>query len=464
MTDWKCPRIVPAALLCLIVASLSLSEGLFAAGESRTGLLEAIDAVVEEARAADQIPGVSVAVHWRGEELLANGYGLADVENNVPATEHTVYRIGSVTKQYTAAAVMKLVEQGKLNLEDAFTKYLPDYPVGDFTISVGQLLDHTAGIKGYTEMPVFWEKGRLDLTHEEMIELFSEPPFEFEPGERFQYSNSAYYLAGVVVEKVSGKSYADFLRDEFFEPLGLRESYYLYNTPIVPNRAEGYEVRDGELVNDDPLSMHLPYSAGSLGASVSDLVRWKLALIQGRALTPKSFAEMVGQRTLRDGKPAGYGLGFFVGSLDGHRKVSHGGGINGFRAQLSWYPDDELIVAVLTNSGSANPGPLETRVARLVLGLEAPLREPVELSATELKRYAGLYNAGRNMLPIMLQDGALTMFGTKLVPIGDHRFVSENDPDRVVTFEVEGDEVVGFEMNREGISQTARRHSAEAPD
>ena len=247
----------------------------------RGALLDRIDALVSDSMEATQTPGISVAVQYGGELILARGYGLADVENNVLATEHTVYRIGSVTKQFTAAAVMKLVEAGKVALDEPITKYFPDYPEGEFHLTVGQLLDHTSGIKGYTEMPSFWEQSRLDLSHEQMIELFAAEPYEFEPGDRYQYSNSGYYLAGLLIEKASGRTYAEFLRETFFRPLGMRESHYLYSDPIVPNRAEGYRVEDGVLLNDEPLSMLLPFSAGALGSSVLDLVRWTTALGAG---------------------------------------------------------------------------------------------------------------------------------------------------------------------------------------
>ncbi|MXX75878.1 MAG: beta-lactamase family protein [Holophagales bacterium] len=450
------------ALIFVGALAATLAAPAAAGGGDRGALLERIDGLVSDSMEATQTPGISVAVQHRGELILARGYGLADVENRVPATEHTVYRIGSVTKQFTAAAVMKLVEQGKVALDDPMTKHFPDYPVGEFHITVGQLLDHTSGIKGYTEMPAFWEQGRLDLSHEQMIELFSAEPYEFEPGDRYQYNNSGYYLAGLLVEKASGKSYAEYLEETFFRPLGMRESHYLYNDPIVPNRAEGYRVEDGVLLNDEPLSMHLPFAAGALGSSVLDLVRWMVALGAGDVVGPDGLEAMTTRRRLPRGEEIGYGLGLFVGEMAGHRLIEHAGGINGFLSQLAWYPDDDLIVAVLANSRSAEPGPLQARIARAVLGVPEPDYAPVALEEDELQRYAGVYDFGRNPLPVQIEDGKLQIFGRETVPIGEHRFVGTRDQDQMAVFEVDSETGAATHLRLERWGQVQRGQRAGA--
>jgi CubicO group peptidase (beta-lactamase class C family) len=434
-----------------------------AAGETRGELLADLDALVETAMAAQQVPGTSVAIVKNGELILARGYGLADVENQVPATEHTVYRIGSVTKQFAAASLLQLVDQGLVELDEPASTYLPDYPWGKFKTTVRQLLDHTSGIKGYTEMPEFWKQGRNDLSHQEMIDLMSSAPLEFEPGDRFQYSNSAYYLVGLIVEKVTGESWADYVEDELFEPLGMRSSHYLYNDPIVPNRAEGYRLVEGELKNDDPLSMYLPYAAGALGSSVSDLMRWLRALTTGEVMSEQSFKAMTTSGKLNDGSEHGYGLGLFVGELDGHRMIEHAGGINGFLSQVAWLPEDDLMIAVLCNSTDSSPGALTASLSRRVLGLEAPQYQAVTQSDKELERYVGLYDAGRNPMPVALVDGVLQVAGQEAVAIGNHRFISPNDPDRLMIFEFEkdpDDKASGLRIERWGQVQKAVRPKA----
>ena len=429
-----------------------------AAAQDRSALLEQIDAIVQETMARDQIVGTSVGVHRQGEILLAKGYGYADLENQIRATEHTVFRIGSITKQFTAAAILVLEERDRLRLSDPLTEFLPDYETSGHHVSVERLLNHTSGIKGYTEMgETFWGKSRLDLSHEEMVELFSAEPFQFAPGEEYSYNNSAYYLLGLIIEKVSGQGYADFLQENLWTPLGMRESYYMYNDPIVPNRAAGYEVRDGEVVNDAPLSMRLPYSAGSLGSSVMDLITWQHALSNQRLLSEESYSRMTTPGTLISRKKLDYGYGLMVGELSGRRKISHGGDINGFRTQLAYYPEDKLTVVVLCNTGAAQPSPLESRIARAVLGIpETPVDE-ITLGEREHQRYAGTYNPARAPFEIRWVDGALTMFGKRLRPVGNHVFYPVGDDYQKIPFELEGDQVVALRMEREGQTTEAPR-------
>ena len=374
-------------------------------------------------------PGISVGVQRDGEVLFAGGFGYADLENEVPATADTVYRIGSVTKQFTTAAAMLLVEEGKLDLGADLREYLPDYDTRGFEVPVERLLNHTSGIKGYTEMPEFWERSRLDLGHEAMLELFSEPPFEFEPGDRYQYNNSGYYLLGVLIERLSGMSYTAFLETRLFEPLGLERTHYLRNGPLVPGRAEGYEVgEDGGFVNDEPLSMELPYAAGSLGASVLDLLAWQRALASGGAVSPASYERMTARGSLVNGDPVHYGYGLSLGEVHGLAKVSHGGGINGFRAQLALYPETNLGIAVLINSGSGRPSLLENRIARAALGREQPEVVEIEVPESELRRCAGTYDPGRSPVTIRFEDGSLFGFGQRLAPVGGGVFHPDGDP------------------------------------
>ncbi len=421
------------------------------------GLVGEVDAIVSEAMERSHIAGVAVGISKGDDVVLAKGYGLADVENDVAVDAHTVFRIGSVTKQFTAAAILLLVERGKLSLDTELGTLLPDYPTHGRTITVERLLNHTSGIKGYTEMPSFWETARLDLSQEEMMSLFGAEPFEFAPGEKYQYNNSAYYLLGVIIEKLSGQSYTDFLKVNIFEPLGLDETHYLDNDPIVPRRAEGYEVKDGALVNDDPLSMRLPYAAGSLGSSVHDLLRWQKALVSHQLLSAESFEKMTTPGRLSNGDRLTYGYGVGVAHLDDHLKVTHGGGINGFRAHLSYYPHDEVTVAVLTNTGSANPSVIESAIARVVLGLESPSVDEIPLSEAALGVYVGVYHPGRSPIEVRLEDGALRLGGQTLRPTGEHAFTSAEDPDARVTFTVEDGKAVELRMERQGQVTVAPR-------
>ncbi len=337
---------------------------------TRAELLDKIDAVVLEAMADEPVAGISIGISM-DETRITKGYGYADIENGVKATEHTVYRIGSITKQFTAAAIMMLVERGELKLEDELTQFLPDYPTQGHRVTIHQLLNHTSGIKSMTDPDLWGTWRRLDATHDEVIARFSGEPFNFAPGKELRYNNSAYYLLGVIIEQVSGQSYADFLREQVWNPLGMRETHYMYNSPIIKNRAEGYTVREGLLLNDDPLSLHVPFSAGALGATVVNLLLWQEALHGRRLMGEDSYQRMITPVVLNGGSalPDAYGYGLIVGSFEGHRKLYHFGVIAGFTSALFHYPDDDLSIAILSNTSPFKTAPIENALARVMLGI-----------------------------------------------------------------------------------------------
>lgn len=339
-----------------------------------------IDAWAREAVESGQVAGLSVAVRRDPEIVLARGYGHADLENEVPASEHTVYRIGSVTKQFTAAVVMQLVAEGRVDLDADIRDYV-DFPTQGQTVTVRQLLDHTSGIPSYTGLgEPFWSRSRLDLSHDQLLGMVRDLPFDFAPGTQWRYNNSGYYLLGVLVENVTGASYEEALQSRLLGPLGLESTTYCDERKLIANRAEGYELADGELVNDTPLSMRVPFAAGALCSTVLDLLAWQRALDSGQVVTPEAYERMVTPGTLADGAPLSYGFGLGVDELEGHRRIQHGGGINGFASMLALYPDDGLRIVVLVNTPGRAAGMLAERIARLLLGLEI---EPPDPAATE---------------------------------------------------------------------------------
>ena len=234
------------------------------------------------------------------------GKRLANVELDVKASPSTVYRIGSLTKQFTAAAIMRLVETGKISLDDPIEKHLPDYPVGGRRITIRHLLTHTSGIKSYTGLgPKFWDDRRLDYSHEKLIALFKDEPRTFSR-KKYLYNNSGYYLLGVIIEKVTGESYGSHMKKTLFDPLGLSSTMYCDNEPLVKQRAAGYQVVLGVVQNAAPLSMKAPFSAGALCSSVTDLVAWTSALMNGKVVSRASLDQMITPATLNDGKPTTY--------------------------------------------------------------------------------------------------------------------------------------------------------------
>ena len=346
--------------------------------------LEAVvDAIVVEAIEGGPLAGVAVGVGRGGELVLAKGWGLADMENDVPVSAETVFRVGSLTKQYTAAAILRLVERGEIALDDDLSRFLPDYPTQGHTVTITHLLNHTSGIKSYTNLGEQWlETVPLDLAPEELLPMFQDVPFEFDPGEKFSYNNSGYFLLGLIIEEASGRTYEEYLQEQVLDVAGVTATYYCDNRPIIKYRAEGYAVDEaGELVNDDLIGMRQPYSAGALCANVIDLVDWTHALAAGRVVSEESYRAMVTPLPLRDGTQQDYGFGLGVAALDGHRRIAHDGGINGFVSMLAHYPDDDVVVAVLANSENGNPGAIERRVARAALGLPEP--ETPDATGTE---------------------------------------------------------------------------------
>jgi D-alanyl-D-alanine carboxypeptidase len=358
--------LVVIAFIPVIIFGLVASPGARLDKPAPPSPLESqVDGIVSAAMKEQSVPGVSVAVARRGRMAVSKGYGLANVELDASASPATVYRIGSITKQFTAAAIMRLVDSGKITLDDPIEKFLPEFPVGDRRITVRHLLTHTSGIKSYTSLgPKFWDVSRLDYQHDQLLALFKDEPPDFQPGEKYLYNNSGYYLLGVILEKVAGEPYAAYMQKTMFGPLGLTSTLYCDIAPIIKHRASGYEVRGGQVVNASPLSMNAPFSAGALCSSVTDLVTWTDALMGGKVVSAASLAQMRTPATLNDGKPTTYGLGLGIVERDGQKVISHGGGINGFTSFLTYAPENGTTIAVLTNSGGAKPGEIVNQILK----------------------------------------------------------------------------------------------------
>ncbi len=420
-----------------------------------------IDAIIENAINETQLVGASVGVMRQNEVIFTRGYGYADLNRKVEAIEHTVYRIGSITKQFTALAILILVEQGKVNLNDVMLDYLPNYPQKDHKVTIGQLLNHTSGIKSYTDIERFWEISERDLSRQEIVDLFTSEPVEFSPGENYQYNNSGYYLLGLIIENVSGMSYANFLKTNVWQPLEMFDTHYLGKTKNVKNIATGYDHKDDEFVGARPLGMDNPFSGGSLGSSVLDLLKWQTALNENQLISRQSYNKMIEPGLLRSGKQTTYGYGLFMSNLNGHRKIEHGGTINGFRAQLSAYPDDGLTVTVLCNLNSAPQAQLESQISRLMLGIPEIVIDEIHVSEDNLEIYTGTYKWGSTMapvpFPVSVAEGTLRVSGRPLSAIGNHTFVFSNDPYYTVTFTVKDGKSIRFRAEREGQITDALR-------
>jgi len=328
---------------------------------------DAVDDLVTRTMAAEHAPGVSVAVLKDGKLVKSQGYGLADAEKKEPATAETVYQLASVTKQFTAAGVLLLVEEGKLGLDDALSKHLPDLPESWRPVTVRQLLTHTGGIPNYTSAEGFVEnhfkKGPREYTPRQVVEIVAAKPLDFPPGTKQEYSNTGYILLGMLTEKASDKPWGEFLKARIFDPLGMKDTRVFELGPTGTRRAKGYtfsaEGQKPALV----ISPSLPYAAGALASTVQDMARWDAALSEGKVLKPESWKQAWTPVALADGKTAPYGFGWSVDTYRGLPRVSHNGGIPGFSTSIMRFPEQKTSVVVLANSETCDAQSLAQRVA-----------------------------------------------------------------------------------------------------
>ncbi len=313
-------------------------------------------------------PGGVALVVKDGKILYRKARGMASLEFGVPMTPEHVFRIGSITKQFTACAILKLAEEDKLDLKDEITRFIEDYPTRGHVITIEHLLTHTSGIRSYTDMDEWNEEFRKkDMTPAELVNFFKDEPMDFAPGEEWRYNNSAYFLLGYIVEIVSGMPYADYIQQNFFGPLGMDHSFYGSTSRIIPGRAAGYAKDKQGYRNDDYLSMTQPGGAGALLSTVDDLYTWYTAVFEHRVISEKSLKQATGNHVLNNGELTGYGYGWFVGNSDGKSRVSHNGGINGYLSSSIYFPEEKLFVAVFSNCTCKDPGPVAQEMATLAL-------------------------------------------------------------------------------------------------
>jgi CubicO group peptidase (beta-lactamase class C family) len=317
-----------------------------------------------------RIPGLSLLVSKGGQIVRAEGFGLANVELQVPVRPETVFQSGSVGKQFTATAVMMLVEEGKVALDDPLTKYFPDAPGAWKEVTVRQLLSHTAGFTDYPEKFDF----RKDWTEDELLKVVEGIPLAYPPGTKWDYSNLGYLTLGILIHRVTGEFYGDFLQQRIFQPLGMRTTRIISEADIVPHRAAGYRLVNGELKNQEWVAPMVNTTAdGSLYFSILDLAKWDAALY-GESLLKRSTLDLMWTPVkLKDGSPnkgadgSAYGFGWFVGNQKGHRVIGHDGAWQGFQTTINRYVDDRVTVVVLTNLAEGKPWEIAQHVADMYL-------------------------------------------------------------------------------------------------
>lgn len=379
----------------------------------------------------------NVLIAQKGKIIFEKAFGMADREWNIPNTVNSKFEIGSITKQFTAACILSLSEQGKLSLDDKLSKYFPNFPKGD-SVTIHMLLTHTSGIKGYTEVPEFWKVATIPLEKDSIVALIAKQPYEFSPGSNWNYSNSGYFLLGYIIEKVSGNKYSEYVLKNVIKKAGLENTFVNRWDSILANRAKGYEKDTTGWHNAMYISMEAPYSAGAIISSVEDLYKWNNALFSNKIISAASLTKM----TTPFMNHYGYGLG--IDTFQHHLRIGHSGGIPGFISYLGRFPKDSIVVVVLSNNSSNSPA-IATGLARILFDLPviAPYKhKEVKIDSIIINHYIGKYViASSDTLEIIKKDNKLFRHkpdsDIELKPESSTKFFYADESDRQIEFKID---------------------------
>ncbi|MES2332152.1 MAG: serine hydrolase [Bacteroidota bacterium] len=337
-------------------------------------------------------PGCVVLVAKKGKVIYEKSFGSANIELNTPMQPEMIFRIGSMTKQYTAIAILQLVEQGKISLQDSIQRFINDFPYKGYTITIENLLTHTSGITDYEVLDAHIPNAiRIDFPAKQLIDSFAKLPLEFIPSTKYNYSNSNYFLLGYIIEKVSGQSYKQYLLENLFKPAGLASTFYDSPSQIITNRVNGYIKDSAGYKNAGYLSMSMVYSAGALLSNVSDVFKWHQALYAYKLVKKETLEKAFTPYKLKDGKLTQYGYGWFIKDFQESPSIGHGGAIDGFRSMEFYLPDQDIFVAALFNSENDAVIDLVDNISMLAIGKTLPSYKDLKLADSVLNRYTGTY-------------------------------------------------------------------------
>jgi len=352
-------------------------------------------------------PGCVVLITKKGNIIYKKAFGVSNLELNIPMEPDMIFRIGSITKQFTAIAVLQLVEQGKISLQDSIQKYVPDYPHKRYTITIENLLTQTSGIKDYMAISNPADE-RTNYTPKQGVDYFKNEPLEFKPGSQFKYSNSNYYLLGYILEIITGKSYADYLQQNIFNKAGLHNTYYIDTTKNIPNVSQGYSRFDEKLEKAELENETTIYAAGGIMSNADDLFKWHQALYNNKLVTRESLNKAFTPYQFADGTYSEYGYGWFIKSLNGSKTIEHSGSTDGFQSDEIYLPDKHVFVVTLFNCFEQDMDwvVLSNDIAKIAIG--KPLNNSIQLSTDFLKRYVGEYvfNVDHKLI-VTLENGTL---------------------------------------------------------
>lgn len=447
----------------LALAAFTLA-GAQAAQAAPLDLSAKAEAYLKTAWPADG-PGAAVIITDDGKVVYAGGQGLADIKTGTPITPDTVFRLGSITKQFSAAVLLQLIDEGRLSLDDPLSKFLPSYPQPGASATVRQLLNHTVGVQSYTGIPGWMveENTNRSYTTEEMIAIFRDLPSPSQPGHAFSYNNSGYVLVGAVIEAVTGKPWHQAVEERIAKPLGLRTIRYGVGEAQMAGMAKGYTGGEAGPEIARKIHMSVPHAAGALVGSVEDLAAWAKALHHGKVVSGASYAGMIAPTALPDGETVPYGFGLGREKVRGHDGIGHGGGIFGFSTDSIYIPEEDLFVAVFTNSDDPTtpPGVALRRLAALALGDPYPTFETAQVDPATIEPLLGVYALEEGERRFFERDGKLYTLRsgaseTEVFAAGGDRF--HYGPASLTWFEIKRDPAGGhvMEMHQQGADEAEK--------
>ena len=387
---------------------------------------------------AENEPGVSVIISKNGKVLFKGARGLANLEHNIALNEQSVLRLGSISKQFTAAAIMMLQEQGKLAVTDDIHKYVASFPTEGNLVTIENLLTHTSGIANYTDDDDLFDKEiQVPTSVDDTLARFAKHPMVFKPGEAMAYSNTGYSLLGKIIEVASGQSYKDFIEQHIFKKLKMNQSSY-EGQEIVAHRAAGYEQTEQGFINTSYINMDWPYAAGALISTPTDLNIWFNALSSGKLISKAGYEKMVSPFKLNDGSFSSYGYGLIIKPLNEYTVIKHTGGINGFLAHARYIPEQKLYVAVLANSNHINPIFINEKLTAKALGIALPEFKKAEVTEQQLAPVLGDYRIDENTLRSLIFENDVLYSKrtggdkTKLITMSKNSFYYPNSNNYLV--------------------------------
>lgn len=452
-------RMLPKLRVCGVIAMSFLALGCVTVPRAPppadlAGITGDIDSMATAALVERRVPGLSLVILKGSDVILARGYGVEESGQPEAVTPHTVFQLGSISKQFLAALVLRLAEQKRLSPDDAVTSYVPEFAQLPSSLKIRHLLAQTSGIREPFTMPEY-QAGIEDLGRraDELVAILRRAPVDFKPNARWSYSNANYMILALIVERITGAPYEQVLATELFQPLGLSSLRHCTPLPQGRGEARGHVLRRDRVTPAAPENMNWIRGDGGLCGNALDVATWFRMLATGQVIGQSSYHAMSAPTQLEDGSTADYGFGLALVPLDGRSKVAHGGAMLGFSASAAYYPETGLTVVVLTNRGDVRTDSVERSIARRLLDLPAPDFRSHALDLQEMRRYVGTYDIGVFSVNVVERDGHLWLEApppgpkTSLRYLGNDTFVGNTDPDAVrVDFNVVNRRIEGLRL------------------